>query len=179
MNWSSTSCWFQRKTTCVRRSWNWKRMRKSRRTKKINHRKIKRETSTRWTVRRCRFRYRRGSLRKINEYENGSYITKFRLLRIYQDFLQDCANDFTFLMYSSLLFLYKFNGSCCAGLSIFGSSFNNFWIPNSICFTVMCGFQSYSSFKIDRQTVPEGYMFGCGNTGLNMHFGGLTSLIIT
>lgn len=41
----------------------------------------------------------------------------------------------------------------------------------------MCGFQSSSSFKIDRQTVPDGYMFGWGRTGLNIHFGGL--LIVT
>ena len=60
-----------------------------------------------------------------------------------------------------------------------GSSFKSFWIPNNICFTVMCGFQSYSSFKMERQTVPDGYMFGCGKTGLKAHLGGLSWTIIT
>ena len=60
-----------------------------------------------------------------------------------------------------------------------GSSFKSFWIPNNICFTVMCGFQSYSSFKMERQTVPDGYMFGCGKTGLKAHLGGLSLAIIT
>jgi hypothetical protein len=37
----------------------------------------------------------------------------------------------------------------------------------------MWGFQSYSSFKIDKHTVPDGYILGWGNTGLNIHLGGL------
>lgn len=71
-------------------------------------------------------------------------------------FLFAAAKAFTFFMYSSLLFLYRVRGYCWAGLSMFGSSFKSFWIPNNICLMVMCGFQSSSSFKIDRQTVPEG-----------------------
>ncbi len=84
------------------------------------------------------------------------------------------ANTLTFYKYFFLSLLYKFKGYCCAGLSMFGSSFNSFCIPNKICLTVMFGFQSYSSFNIDKHTVPDGYMFGCGNTGLNIHFGGRT-----
>jgi hypothetical protein len=38
----------------------------------------------------------------------------------------------------------------------------------------MFGFQSYSSFNIDKHTVPDGYILGCGRTGLNIHLGGLT-----
>jgi len=37
----------------------------------------------------------------------------------------------------------------------------------------MWGFQSYYSFSIDKQTVPEGYMLGWGKTGLKTHLGGL------
>lgn len=68
---------------------------------------------------------------------------------------------------------------------MFGSSLRSFWIPNTIVFIEMLGFQSSSSFKILKQTVPEGYTFGWGKTGLNwpyktlnfvkgnsLHFGG-------
>lgn len=89
------------------------------------------------------------------------------------------AKALTFLMYSSLLFLYKLKGYCWAGLSMFGSSLSNFWTPSKICLTVMWGFQSSSSFKIDKQTVPEGYMLGWGSTGLNTHFGGLAIKMYT
>ena len=36
----------------------------------------------------------------------------------------------------------------------------------------MVGFQSSSSFKIERQTVPEGYTLGWKRTGSNLHLGG-------
>ena len=39
------------------------------------------------------------------------------------------------------------------------------------CFTVMLGFQSFSSFKILKQTVPDGYTFGWNKVGVNLHFG--------
>ena len=32
-----------------------------------------------------------------------------------------------------------------------------------ICFTVMDGFQPFSSFKMERQTFPDGYTFGWKN----------------
>lgn len=66
------------------------------------------------------------------------------------------AKFLTFFKYSSLFVLYSCKGSCWAGLSIFGSSFNSFWTPNKICLTVIFAFQSYSSFRIDKHTVPDG-----------------------
>ena len=63
--------------------------------------------------------------------------------------------------------LYMTQGSYCAGLWIFGSSFKSFWMPVRICFTDMDDFQSSSSFRILRQTVPDGYILGWGITGLN------------
>lgn len=38
---------------------------------------------------------------------------------------------------------------------------------------VIEGFQSSSSLRIERQTVPEGYTFGWKRTGANLHLGGL------
>lgn len=41
------------------------------------------------------------------------------------------------------------------------------------CLTVMAARQSSSSFRMLRQTVPDGYTFGWNNGGVNLHFGGL------
>lgn len=57
--------------------------------------------------------------------------------------------------------------SACAGDSGFGSSRRS-WIPSRICLMVMAGLQASSSFKIDRQTVPEGYTFGWKRGGTNL-----------
>jgi len=52
------------------------------------------------------------------------------------------------------------HGSNYAGLAIFGSSFNNFYMPSNICLIDIDDFQSSSSFKMDKHTVPEGYILG-------------------
>lgn len=40
-------------------------------------------------------------------------------------------------------------------------------MPIRICLTEMFAFQSSSSFRMERHTVPLGYTFGWGSTGLN------------
>lgn len=57
-----------------------------------------------------------------------------------------------------------------AGLFKFGFD-NRSWIPKSICFKVIDGFQSW--FSIDKQTAPLGNIFGWKIGGTNTHFGGL------
>jgi hypothetical protein len=47
------------------------------------------------------------------------------------------------------------------------------WMPISTCLTVMAARQSSSSFRMLRQTVPDGYTLGWNSGGLNLHFGGL------
>jgi len=42
----------------------------------------------------------------------------------------------------------------------------------SICLIVIAGLQSSSSFRIERQMVPDGYTFGWKSGGTNLHFGG-------
>ena len=46
-------------------------------------------------------------------------------------------------------------------------------MPSKICLTVREAFQSLSSDKIDRQTVPEGYTLGWNRGGVKAHLGGL------
>lgn len=58
-----------------------------------------------------------------------------------------------------LFYLYWAQGSYYAGLSILGSSFNNFYIPSRIYLIDILAFQSSSSFKILKQTVPEYIIF--------------------
>lgn len=48
-----------------------------------------------------------------------------------------------------------------------GSSLRSFCTPIKIYLTDMELFQSSSSLRMLRQTVPEGYMLGWGRTGLN------------
>ena len=50
---------------------------------------------------------------------------------------------------------------------MFGFLANIFYIPSNIYLTDNEDFQSSSSFKILKQTVPDGYTFGWGKTGLN------------
>ena len=40
-------------------------------------------------------------------------------------------------------------------------------MPKSNCLTEIELFQSSSSFKMLKHTVPDGYTLGCGKTGLN------------
>lgn len=44
-------------------------------------------------------------------------------------------------------------------------------MPMRICLTVMAGFHASSSFRIDRQTVPDGYTFGWNSGGTNLPVG--------
>lgn len=44
---------------------------------------------------------------------------------------------------------------------------------------VIAGFQPSSSFRIERQTVPEGYTFGWKSGGTKRHFGGLVGYSVT
>jgi len=60
-----------------------------------------------------------------------------------------------FFSYAALSFLKRLNASAWAGDSGFGSSRSD-WIPSRISLIVIAGFQPSSSFKMDRQTVPEG-----------------------
>lgn len=41
-------------------------------------------------------------------------------------------------------------------------------MPSMICLTVMAGFHASSSFRIDRQTVPDGYTLGWNSGGTNL-----------
>jgi hypothetical protein len=72
---------------------------------------------------------------------------------------------YTFISIS--IYLYKAQGSYWAGLFMLGSSLKSFWIPSKRVLIEIFGFQSSSSFKILKQTVPEGYTLGWGSTGLN------------
>ena len=58
--------------------------------------------------------------------------------------------------FSKNSYLYNMQGSNWAGEEILGSSLSSFWIPSRIYFTLIEDFQSSSSFRIDRQTVPDG-----------------------
>ena len=62
---------------------------------------------------------------------------------------------FTRRSYDGRSFLKRLYASACAGDSGFGS-FSRSWIPRRICLIVIAGFQASSSFRIERQTVPEG-----------------------
>lgn len=75
--------------------------------------------------------------------------------------------------------------SLCAGSFTLGS-FKSSWIPRRTfkgdiiiaisevcelvptCFMVIAGFHDFSSSRIDRQTVPEGYTLGWNNGGVNL-----------
>ena len=57
--------------------------------------------------------------------------------------------------YAGRSFLNRLYASAWAGDSGFGS-FKRSWIPSRICRIVMAGRQASSSFRIERQTVPEG-----------------------
>lgn len=61
----------------------------------------------------------------------------------------------TFRSYACRSFLNRLYASACAGDSGFTSS-SSIWIPSRICLIVMAGFQASSSFRMDRQTVPDG-----------------------
>lgn len=62
---------------------------------------------------------------------------------------------FTRRSYDGRSFLKRLYASACAGDSGFGS-LSRSWIPRRICLIVIAGFQASSSFRIERQTVPEG-----------------------
>jgi hypothetical protein len=61
----------------------------------------------------------------------------------------------TFFSYAARSFLKRLNASACAGESGFGSSSSD-WMPSKISLIVIAGFQPSSSFRMLRQTVPEG-----------------------
>ena len=73
----------------------------------------------------------------------------------------------TLFSYSTRSLLNRLYASAWAGDSGFGS-LRRSWMPSRICLTVMAGFHASSSFKIDRQTVPEGYTFGWKSGGTNL-----------
>lgn len=57
--------------------------------------------------------------------------------------------------YSFLSFLNRLYASAWAGDSGLGL-FRSSWMPRRICLTVIAGFHASSSFRMERQTVPEG-----------------------
>jgi hypothetical protein len=61
----------------------------------------------------------------------------------------------TFRSYAALSFLNRLNASACAGDSGLGSSRSD-WMPRRISLMFIAGFQPSSSFRMDRQTVPDG-----------------------
>lgn len=65
----------------------------------------------------------------------------------------------TLLSYAVRSFLNKLYASAWAGDSGLGSSRRS-WTPRRICLIVIAGFHASSSFRIDKQTVPEGYTLG-------------------
>lgn len=79
--------------------------------------------------------------------------------------------------YSVLSFLKRLYASACAGDSGFGS-FSKSCTPSRICLIVMAGFHASSSFRIDRQTVPEGYTLGWKSGGTNLpEWGGVSQVL--
>jgi hypothetical protein len=73
----------------------------------------------------------------------------------------------TFLSYAAGSFLKRLYASAWAGDSGFGSS-RRAWMPRRICLMVIAGFQPSSSFRIERQTVPDGYTLGWNRGGTNL-----------
>lgn len=61
----------------------------------------------------------------------------------------------TLASYAVRSFLYRLYASACAGESGFGSSSRS-CTPRRICLIVMAGFHPSSSFRMDKQTVPDG-----------------------
>jgi len=57
--------------------------------------------------------------------------------------------------YAARSFLKRLYASAWAGESGFGSSSKS-WTPRRICLMVIAGFHASSSFRMDKQTVPEG-----------------------
>ena len=69
--------------------------------------------------------------------------------------------------YSLLLLMKSWYASDWAGLFGLGSSSKS-WIPIKICLTVIAGRHPSSSFKIDKQMVPDGYTLGWNKGGTNL-----------
>ena len=80
------------------------------------------------------------------------------------------ASAWTLLLYSVLLWMNSWYASDCAGLLGLGSSSKS-WIPIKTCFKVIAGRQPSSSFKIERQIVPDGYTLGWKRGGTNLPAG--------
>ena len=78
----------------------------------------------------------------------------------------------TLLSYSVRFWQKLVYASAWAGSLILGS-LSKSWIPKRICLIVMAGLQSFSSSKIERQTVPDGETLGWNSGGTNLTLGGV------